>query len=186
VRRHLIAFHFAEIAALSFVRVPRIVRRIPGGTTSAMSDDNPMTVRTVNAAAQAKAQQAWTLRVAGMPWGRIAEVVGFADDAGAIRAVRRFSGTLPAVEREASRALWRERIELLWVQARQDVDEQRPGAIRAATALAQRAAQLDALDVPPVSVVVSPTASEFESVVQRLVEAHGVRSAVEADIFNDE
>lgn len=139
----------------------------------------------VNAAAQAKAQQAWSLRVAGLPWARIAEHVGYSDDAGAIRAVRTYAGSLPEVDRHASRQVWRERIEWLWARAARDVQEQRPGAVRAAVALAQRAGQLDGLDVPAVSVAVTPTLEEFERFLSGAKTTLGLHQVPEGDPFQD-
>lgn len=104
--------------------------------------------------------------------------------------MREYLGTLPQPDREEARAVWRARIELLWIEAMEDVYSRRPGALRAAAALAQGAAQLDGLDAPSRVELYSPTEHEYGAVVQRMVELHreqtgGVR-AIEADPFSDE
>lgn len=135
--------------------------------------------------AAGRAQRVWALRVAGSTWQEAAEAVGFSDGPTALRAVKRYFGELPQPDRDELRALWRSRLELLWRQAVQDVAEQKPGGLRAATALAQRAAALDALDQPQVLALVTPSAEEFTAVVSTLVQRAVAAGPQEADIFED-
>lgn len=137
----------------------------------------------VNVAADAKAQRAWLMRVAGAPWSVIAAQVGYHDDANAIRAVRTYAGSIPKPDRAASRELWRERLELLWSHARKDVAEGKTGALRAAVAVAQRAAALDALDEPTLAVMVSPSQQELSAVLDAMLTRSGHELPVEADVF---
>jgi hypothetical protein len=102
---------------------------------------------TVKADAAVRAMKAWTARVTGSTWEE-AEIAGFTNPANALRAVKNYFGSLPDIEREDQRALWRARLEHLWAQALVDVQQQRPGAVRAAVAVGQRSAQLDGLDAP--------------------------------------
>jgi AraC-like DNA-binding protein len=162
------------------------VRHMPACTKPGMTDKHLTTRRSGRADAAGRAMRAWSARVAGHTWSEAAELSGFSDASNCLRAVRAYFGTLPAIEREDVRALWRQRHEALWAIALRDAKARRPGALRAGVAVARSAAQLDALDVPAVSVVVSPTAAEFEDTVRRLVEARGGRSSIEADIFADD
>lgn len=98
--------------------------------------------------AEDRARRAWTARVAGATWEQAARVAGYAQPQNAIRACYAYFGTLPKVDREQERELWRQRLEHLWRQSIKDTTEQRPGAVRAGVAVAQRAAQLFGLDEP--------------------------------------
>lgn len=111
---------------------------------------------------------------------------GFASAATACRAVSRYFGTLPQHDREESRTLWRARMEQLWRLSLRDATEQRPGAVRASVAIAQRVAQMDGLDAPTRLEIRDPDALEFEQVVAALAAANGVTLALEADPFADE
>lgn len=108
---------------------------------------------------------------------------GFASAQTACRGVQVYFGRLPPVNSEDSRALWRERLEVLWRQGVQDVSEQRPGAVRAAVAVAQRAAALDGLDAPTKVELQSPDAIEFRAVVMAMRALTGQQAAIEGDIF---
>ena len=84
-------------------------------------------MRAVKADAAAKAMKVWTARVNGETWESAAEVAGFSDAPGAVRAVRNYFGALPPTPTaEDARVLWRERLELLWRQAVIDAQQQRP------------------------------------------------------------
>ena len=131
-----------------------------------------------------RAMRAYGLRVIGLPWEDIAREVGYSPDkygANAIRAVRRVLGSVPALDMEMRKSLWRDRLELLWQEGWQDVQENRPGAISAATKVAQRAAQLDGLDAQPA--YASPAAEVFEQVVRRTAAVLTSGQPQEADIF---
>ena len=93
-----------------------------------------------------RAHRAWRGRVAGMTWAQAAEHAGFTTAANGCRAVKTYSGTLPTLDREQERELWRARGEVMWRQSMQDMHDQRPGAVRAAVAVSQRSAQLFGLD----------------------------------------
>ena len=132
-----------------------------------------------------RVQRAWAARVAGATWVQVAELVGYSDDTAACRAVRAYFGTLPQHDHEEVRALWRQRMEVLWAQNLRDVREQRPGAVRAGVAVAQRAAALDGLDKPTQVEVYRPDAEEFLATVAQLRSiAISEHSAPEGDIFD--
>lgn len=116
--------------------------------------------------------KAWSARVAGNTWAESAAVAGFGDGPAACHAVKNYFGTLPQVDREDRRDLWRERYEALWRIALQDAEQSRPGALRAAVAVGQRAAALDGLDAPTSVKVESPKAAQLEALVQAMVEAN--------------
>lgn len=141
----------------------------------------PARMRT-HADAAVRAQRAWAARVAGATWQEAAEVSGFTETSNCIRAVRSYFGTLPAPDRDELRLVWRERLEELWRQVRVDAAEQRPGAVRAAVAVAQRAVQLDGLDAPQRVSVESPDMARIEELLARF--AVVMRGDVqEADVF---
>ena len=66
--------------------------------------------------------------------------------------MRTYFGRLPEPDHDEQRRLWRDRLEVLWRrlwrQTARDVQEQKPGAIRAGVAGADRAARLYGLDEP--------------------------------------
>jgi AraC-like DNA-binding protein len=95
-----------------------------------------------------RAQQAWQLRVGGLTWDQVADSCGYANKQNAARAVRRHLGAIPQPDREATWLLWHERLELLWQRALRDVEDGKPGAMRAAVSLAQRVAAMQGLDSP--------------------------------------
>jgi hypothetical protein len=138
--------------------------------------------QTGQADAGPRAMKAWAARVAGLTWAEAAEIAGFSSAGNACRAVTRYFGTVPSIEREDQRALWRERLEYLWAQARVDVQQQRPGAIRAGVALAQRASALDGLDAP-VRVQINPDAEKLDELVHKLVAMQGIHHEEEGDIL---
>lgn len=140
----------------------------------------------MNAEAAAKASKAWALRVAGGSWAEIAQIVGFSDDTAANRAVKNFFGTLPVVDREEQRAMWRARHELLWRQSVKDMNEQRPGSTRAAVAVARSAAILDGLDQPHRIEMSSPSDDELALLIRHLAIAAGGEPTNEADPFDEE
>ncbi|HCS61400.1 MAG TPA: hypothetical protein DIW46_08395 [Microbacterium sp.] len=130
--------------------------------------------------AMQRATQAWHLRVLGKTWAEIAQTVGFANDANAIRAVRRYVGRLPEPDAEETRTVWRARMEHLWSAAARDAEVGRPGAIRAGVAVAQRAAALDGLDAPT-RYEFTPAEAQLEQLVQQLVARSGHVEVVEAE-----
>lgn len=137
--------------------------------------------RAVAADAARRAMQAWTHRVNGSTWGEVAEIVGYHDAATALRAVKNYFATLPEPNAPELRGLWRGRLEALWWQAAIDVAEQRPGALRAGVAIAQRAAALDGLDAPTRLELTDPTGQEFARMLALVAQASGVNAPIEAD-----
>lgn len=125
---------------------------------------------------------AWAMRVRGATWDEVAAAVGYANGPNVLRAVRNFVGKLPEPSMSESRSLWRERLEFLWTVAARDVETGKPGAMRAAVAVAQRAAQLDGLDQPQ-RLEVNATASDITELVRVLLAAHGFEDS-EADIWD--
>ncbi len=134
--------------------------------------------------AATRAHRAWAARVAGGNWAEVAEVCGFASPGNACRAVRAYFGQLPELDRDELRGLWRERHEVMWRQSQRAVRDEKPGALRAAVAVARSAAQLDGLDAPSRVELVTPDAEAFERAVDMLVlSARSVGDTEEADIF---
>lgn len=145
-----------------------------------MAKDTPGTPhRKVYAPAMQKVADAWAMRVRGADWATIARTVGYSSPQNAMRAVRRFAGKLPEPTAPELRSLWRERLEYLWPHAARDAELGRPGALRAAVAIADRASKLDGLDAPQ-RFEVTPDAAAFDALVDRLVAAQG-GEVVEAD-----
>jgi hypothetical protein len=140
----------------------------------------------MRADAAERAMRAWSMRVRGETWQQIAVELGYQNDANVIRAVRRYFGTLPELYREDLRALWRERHEVVWRIALDDVLSRRPGAVRAATAVARSASQLDGLDSPQRFEVAMTDDQERELalVIETGMRALGTLPAAEADIFD--
>lgn len=132
--------------------------------------------------AMQRAAQAWHLRVLGKTWNEIADTVGFANDANAIRAVRRYVGRLPEPDADQARTVWRERMEHLWGIAARDAEAGRPGAIRAGVAIAQRSAALDGLDAPS-RYEITPGEAQLEQLVQQLLQRSGYEDSPEADVL---
>ncbi|WZO56837.1 hypothetical protein MRBLWH10_001670 [Microbacterium sp. LWH10-1.2] len=116
----------------------------------------------------------------GSTWDEIAAAVGYANGPNALRAVRNYVGRLPEPSMPELRSLWRERLEFLWPVAVRDAESGKPGAMRAAVAVAQRAAQLDGLDQPQ-RVEVNASAAEIAQLVNLLSRSQG--GATEADVF---
>ena len=113
-------------------------------------------------------------------------MAGFAHHTSAVRAVRSYFGRLPVMDAAERRDLWRERLEHLWRQAVVDVREQRPGAVRAAVAVAQRASLLDGLDAPQrAEVTVSPAFEDIYAWVQQAAHlASAEPPVIEAEIVD--
>lgn len=150
-------------------------------------NDNKVTTKRSAAHADAahRAERAWSARVIGASWHEAAEVAGFTDAANCLRAVRNYFGKLPEPDRDHLRDMWRERLEHLWRQAIADVQEQKPGAVRAAVALAQRASAMDGLDAPAQVTVHAPTDQQIEQYVTQLLALGATRrDAEEADILD--
>ncbi|MFB8386795.1 hypothetical protein ACFC3F_06605 [Microbacterium sp. NPDC055910] len=133
--------------------------------------------------AMQRAAQAWHLRVLGKTWAEIAEAVGFANDANAIRAVRRFVGRLPEPSADEARTVWRERMEYLWSVAARDAAAGRPGALRAGVAVADRASKLDGLDAPQ-RFAVTPNEAELNRLVDMLVARSGHEEISDAEVID--
>jgi hypothetical protein len=135
-----------------------------------MHAETPQVQPRVRADALERAERAWSARVAGATWAQAAEIAGYSDDTAANRAVRNVFGTLPQVERDELRRLWRDRLEVLWLQANTDAREQRAGAITAGVRVATAAASLDGLAEPA---RVGVDISFVTRIEQELVE-HGI------------
>ncbi|MBD3941683.1 hypothetical protein IF188_08250 [Microbacterium sp. NEAU-LLC] len=129
-----------------------------------------------------KIADAYAMRIRGATWDEIARAVGYANPQNAMRAVRRYVGTLPRPEMGELRSMWRDRLEYLWPLATRDVEAGKPGAVRAAVAVAQRAAQLDGLDAPT-RFEVTPTEEQYEALVTEVLRARGVEELTEYDIL---
>lgn len=120
----------------------------------------------------------------GGSWDQAATIAGYSDGSNALRAVRAVYGTLPTIEREEQRRLWRDRLEVFYRQALKDLHNGVPGATTAAVRIAERAARLDGLDAPTKLSLVDPTQEEIE---RFLNETLGPRhSDEEPDIFDQE
>jgi hypothetical protein len=141
--------------------------------------------RHVNAKAMQRVADAWAMRVRGATWDEIATALGYANAPNALRAVRNYVGTLPQPETTELRSMWRERLETLWPIALEDAKASKPGAMRAAVAVAQRAAQLDGLD-QPTRVEVSADAGELDAMVRALLVAKSGELEAEAEVWDAE
>ncbi|MDT0117789.1 hypothetical protein Q9R20_12410 [Microbacterium sp. PRF11] len=122
--------------------------------------------------------------MSGSTWDEAAQLAGYADAATACRGVKNYFGALPVVERDDLRDLWRQRMELLWRYAARDAEIGKPGALRAGTAIAQRAAAMDGLDAPT-QVLVNSDNAELARMVDLLLVAQG-GAAIEASIWDDD
>jgi hypothetical protein len=121
---------------------------------------------TTHADAAQRAQRAWAARVAGATWDQAATAAGYRHKSSCIRGVQRYFDRLPDLEDTPERRrLWRARLEVLWRQTVVDASQQRPGAVRAGVAVAQRAAALDGLDAPTRLEVYSPTSQEIAAYI---------------------
>lgn len=136
----------------------------------------------VRADAAQRAQRAWAARVSGSTWAEAAGIAGYSDAAVACRAVKRYFGTLPRIESEDMRDLWRERLETLWAFAHRDARKGRPGALRAGVAVAQRAAALDGLDAPTRYDVA--TDAQLDHLLAQLFARAGVVDVLEAEVLD--
>lgn len=143
-------------------------------------NDNQLT--TVRANARERAMIAADAREQGATWRQAADLAGFSDPANCIRAVRNANGSLPRVAIDEVREVWRERMEDLWLEALEDVRNRRPGAVRAAVAIAQRSAALSGLDAPTVTAFYTPTAQEKVDWLNNTLAALGAAPAQEATI----
>lgn len=133
-----------------------------------------------------RVQRAWNLRVAGMGWDEIAETVGYSSRSNVIRAVQRYTGTLPTVDTESLRLLSRERGEYLWRHAANEVERTKGGAnaVRTATDVLRHQDSLYGLGQQTVRVQSDPTPDELARVVSSLLASVGVVMPMEADIFD--
>lgn len=145
----------------------------------------PQVPEKVRADALARASTAWEARVRGGTWAQAAETAGYANAPNAMRAVRSVFGSLPPIEKDEARRLWRDRLELLFGLGLVDAEEQRPGAVTALVRVAEAASRLDGL-AEPQRLSITPTDAELERWVRDVLEAKGVLSfAEEGDIFAD-
>jgi hypothetical protein len=143
------------------------------------------------AVAADRAIKAWHARVLGMDWAAAARYAGYADAATACRGVHNFFGKLPQIDTDERRRLWQDRLEYLWRNVVHELQEtpagRNAGNLRAATAIAQRAAALDGLDQPSRLEVYRPDDAEKIAVVAALrrqaLESAGVPA--EGDPFED-
>lgn len=145
---------------------------------------DPAPSAVVRADAAQRAQRAWTARVSGSTWDEAAKVAGYADAATACRGVKNYFGQLPVVERDDLRDVWRARMELLWTYAARDAKKGKPGALRAGTAIAQRAAAMDGLDEPTSIAVSASDRQDMDEMVRTLAVLMGIPQ--EASIWDDD
>jgi len=150
-----------------------------------MSSDTRMTPRKVNAPAAQRVADAWAMRVRGAGWNEIALALGYANPQNAMRAVRNYVGKLPEPSAPELRSMWRERLEYLWPIAARDAEAGKSGAVRAAVAVAQRAAQLDGLDAPQ-HFQIDPSSEELDRLVAELLAFKGLTPVREFDILDAE
>lgn len=125
------------------------------------------------------------MRIRGAGWDEIARALGYANAPNAVRAVRNYVGRLPEPQAPELRSLWRERLEHLWPVAVRDVEAGKPGATRAAVAIAQRAAQLDGLDAPT-RIEYTPTEREYAEIVAAMLAHEGITLPIEGEIIDVE
>ena len=148
-----------------------------------MQSKGPRPSAVVRADAAQRAQRAWTARVSGSTWAEAAKVAGYADAATACRGVKTYFGSLPVVERDDLRDVWRARMELLWRYAARDAKSGKAGALRAGAAIAQRAAAMDGLDAPTQLNLTTVDAGELAAMVDVLLRANGGQE-IEANIWD--
>lgn len=141
--------------------------------------------RSVRADVLERTTRAWAARVAGATWQQAAEISGYSSASTCRRAVAETFGTLPKIERDDLRHLWRERTELVWRQVVRDMTAGVPGATTAAVRVITAAAQLDGLN-EPARFSLTPTDNELGQWVASVIEARGGRELPEeGDIFGD-
>ena len=102
----------------------------------------------VRSDARSRAQVAFHARVMGATWTAAAQAAGYKHDSTCAAAVRKYIGALPTLDREAERAVARERVSALWSRAWQAVIEGQPGSISNAVRVLERQARLLGLDAP--------------------------------------
>lgn len=117
------------------------------------SDKQRTGVRLRRADTARRTAEAWRLRVEqGLGWDEIAEQVGYANGPNALRAVRRWRDSLPALDVARMRDEAIARGEWLVRKAAEDVEEDKPGCITAMVRAEGRLASLVGLDAPKRSV----------------------------------
>jgi len=89
-------------------------------------------------------------------------VAGYSSPENAMRGVRTAYGTLPRIDRDDLRNLWRDRLEVAWQLVMRDMADQRPGAVTAAVRIATTAAVLDGLNEPQQVTLRNPSTHELE------------------------
>lgn len=140
----------------------------------------------VRADALERAATAWEVRVRGGTWEAAAAASGYSSAQNAMRSVRSVFGSLPSLEKDEARRLWRDRLEALWRQALADAEATRPGAVTAAVRVAEAASRLDGLAEPQRHSIV-PAESEIEAWVALALEASGRAHCIgveEGNIFD--
>lgn len=120
--------------------LPRINR--DGVRMGTLSSDSQRAGRDSRADALDRAAQAWR---AGVSWNQLAAPRIRRQVRGPPRRQPACLGNLQP-SRDLARVVWRTRGEMVWRQALADVLDRRPGAVRAALSLMQRASALDGLD----------------------------------------
>ena len=112
--------------------------------------DNQRTpARLRRADAQRRTAEAWRLRTeVGLGWDAIAERVGYANGPNAVRAVRRWRNSLPALDVSRMRDEAIARGEWLIRKAAEDVEQDKPGAVTHMVRAEGRLASLIGLDAP--------------------------------------
>lgn len=116
-----------------------------------MSDEDSQgtAVRLRRADTARRTAEAWRLRTEqGLPWDEIAERVGYANGPNALRAVRRWRDSLPALDVARMRDEAVGRAEWLLRRAIEDVEQDRPGSVTAMVRAEGRLAALVGLDAP--------------------------------------
>jgi hypothetical protein len=74
---------------------------------------------------------------------------------------------------------------MVWRQALADVLDRRPGAVRAAVSLMQRASALDGLDAPTHEVLRTPAYAEIARWAAQMQERMRSEIVIEADILDE-
>ena len=128
-----------------------------------------MPVKRARADALQRADAAWRGRVSGMTWAEAAKVAGFSSGEHAINAVRSVFGSLPALDQDELRRLWRDRLERSWRQCCADMVDRVPGSVTASVRVATAAIALDGLAAPEqVDVRVTEV---FDGFLEELIDA---------------
>lgn len=146
--------------------------------------DEPLRIHGNRAAYHQRVADAYGMRVRGAAWAEIAQATGYSTPQNAMRAVKSYTGKLPRIEStDQLRSLWRDRLEFLWPLAVRDAEAGRPGAMRAAVAVVDRASRLDGLDAPT-RFEVSPDEMALQGIVDELLARGGQVAPIEAEVID--